>query len=101
MADMRALGALSNAARTERSVIRRQLRMGETSLSVILRDPPQPMAKDPLFDVLKWVRHRGHRWLIDVNRRAILEGVNLAVPLGQASERSRRWLVEEIEGEQW
>lgn len=98
---MRQLGVLSTRQRSGRAQVRRDLRSGRLSLASVLRNPPRELADDLVFDVLLRSRGFGLTKLRKANARAMSAGVNFALPLGTSSERSRRWLVESVLGEEW
>jgi hypothetical protein len=77
--------------------LRRALRDGDVSLAEVLLDPPECLAHLPIFQVLTMGRSLGPRKLQYLNTWAMREFVNLAVPLGQASKRSRKWCAENVQ----
>jgi hypothetical protein len=94
---MLTLGKRSNAVRSERAAMRRALERGALRLSDVIRERPG-WARDQLpFDLLLHQRHYGEAKLADLNRRAVLAGINLALPLARASARTREWLCAELE----
>lgn len=95
---MREIGALSAAARGRRGEVRRQLRSGELPLGEAMASPPEPLLDAALIDVIRWSRsnrsHGSRRSLEVIGRAALRDNVNLMMPLGRASERSRTWVAE-------
>lgn len=93
----RAALLLANESRTRISELKRALRSGQVALADVLTDPPDEFQNVPLVDVVRWsrgdVRHGG-AWFPRMGRRAVADGVNLMVPLGQASLRTRLWVVD-------
>lgn len=89
---------LSLLKRSARAEIRRRLRTGQLSLTELVSDPPPEMEGVVLVDVLRMLRdtnrERGQASLAAIGRRAVVDGVNLMVPLGTASARSRAWVAE-------
>jgi hypothetical protein len=62
-----------------------------------LHEPPDDLRTAPLLDLIQWTRSRGrrrHPSIVHVNAEAVRAGVNLLVPLGRASQRSREWVSE-------
>src|SRR4051794_9850268 len=86
---MLALGKRSGAVRRERAAMRRALERGVFRLSEVIRERPGWARDQLLFDLLLQQRHYGDGKLADVNRRAVLAGINLALPLARASARAR------------
>lgn len=84
----------SAAKRRAKAEIRRAVRAGEMSLAEVLLDQPPCMTTVRLLDLLDLVPNLGPRVITTIGRRAVRDGINLAVPLGHASSRSRVWLVE-------
>jgi hypothetical protein len=77
--------------------LRRDLHNGDVSLAEVLLDPPECIAHLPLFQVLLMGRSLGPRKLQYLNTWAMREFVNLATPLGQASQRSRQWCAKNVQ----
>jgi hypothetical protein len=79
----------------------RALRSGELTLDSVMADPPQALCHLALIDLIRMartfsVKGRGHRevWVERLGRRAVLDNINLCIPLGRASMRSRSWVAE-------
>ncbi len=87
--------AVGNAKRLEVAELRRRVRAGDITLLELLEDPPAAMAHVTLFDCALWVnrtqRRSGAR-TERLGRMALVEGVNLGMPVGRASARSRRFV---------
>lgn len=92
---MAAIGAQSSALRKERSEVRRAIRTGVLTLEAVMSDPPPALAGVLLIDVVRLgYRYRTAESVTELGRLALRAGVNLMIPLGVASERSRRWVAE-------
>jgi hypothetical protein len=90
---MATIGAQGNALRKERSDARRALRTGALSMEAVMRDPPPALAGVPLIDVVRLgYRYRNGGAITEIGRMALRDGVNLMMPLGTASVRSREWV---------
>jgi hypothetical protein len=87
------LNRRSAATRGERAGMRKALRAGQLLRSDVIRDEPAWASDQLLYDLLLRQPRFGHGKLRDLNRRAMLAGVNLAQPLELASTRTRDWLV--------
>lgn len=85
----------AHAKRSQISVIRQALRRGEITLEDVLLDPPEVLASVPLLDVLQMDRDRDTRstTMWKLNGAAVQEGVNLMLPVGRASEQTRRFAI--------
>lgn len=94
---MLALGKRSSTVRGERAAMRRALERGALRLSDVIRERPGWARDQLLFDLLLHQRHYGEGKLGDLNRRAVLAGINLALPLARASVRTREWVCAELE----
>jgi hypothetical protein len=64
----------------------------------VLDAPPDELATVPLPDLLLWVRGFGPEKLYHLGARAASahQRVNLLIPLGRASNRTRQWVAYEI-----
>lgn len=98
MRDMQTLCANSNRLRSAKAQFRAGLASGELALADVLADPPDCLQQTILLDLLRMARGIGATKLRLLNLRAMRDRVNLATPLGQTSERSRRWLADELSG---
>lgn len=83
----------ANALRAERAEIRKGLRDGSLTLENVLLDPPEALLAVPLLDVLQMDRHRRTTAMWRLNGLAVHEGVNLMLPVGHASEQTRRFAI--------
>lgn len=88
---LRAL-AQANDVRTARAGSKAALRYGRLSLPDALADPPDALKALPLWELLRLAPQLGVERCAKINRRAVLADVNLALPLGRASQHTRRWL---------
>ncbi len=91
------LHAASIIARRNRAAVRAALRSGTLTLQDAMTSPPPELLRDPLIDVLRHGRgccRRSPAWMEKLGREAVRDGVNLMVPLGRASARSRAWVAE-------
>jgi hypothetical protein len=83
--------------RAQITALKQQLLGGTLTLEDVLMDPPEALTQVPVIDVLRMTRragNRGARGLWQINGRAVHAGVNLMMPLGLASERTREWAAE-------
>lgn len=89
-----------NGFRLNAAELRRRVAAGEVTLEQILLDPPEYIHGLLLLDAVRKYRTgarnaaRSTRFIEAMGRRAMLEGVNLCVPVGRASLTSRRWVIE-------
>jgi hypothetical protein len=89
------MAALQTA--TERRVrlaeLRRELTRDRTALRRVLADPPPELANMAMVDVVRlaWGR-RSSPSLARLGRLAVRDGVNLMMPLGEASVHTRAWM---------
>jgi hypothetical protein len=84
----------ANAKRLRMAALRRYLRTETGALEDILRDPPAEFEDWPLIDVVRLgYNKRGSVACERLGRLAVRDGVNLLVPLGRASLRSREWII--------
>lgn len=84
--------------RLEREHARRDLRHGVLTLPDVVRDRPGALRPLALFALVLDLPGVGCRRLERLNERAIADGVNLAVTLAEASQRTLEWLVREVTG---
>lgn len=84
--------------RLEHAHVRRDLRRGVLTLPDVARERPGSLRPLALFALVLELPGVGCRRLDRLNQRAIADRVNLAVTLGEASERTLGWLVREITG---
>ena len=88
---------LANDKRLRIATVRRDLRNGTLSLSSAMSDPPDELLRYPLIDVIRWTRMQGRRCTrsdVEIGRRAVRDGVNLMLSVGDASPRSRAWVAQ-------
>jgi hypothetical protein len=83
--------ARSLALRQQKARWRRDLRSGVITLQQVYDAMPEELARVRLFELLEWCRYMSSEKMIAVGREAVRDGINLMVPLGRSSERSRRW----------
>ena len=94
---MATMGLRSNVVRRDRALMRARLGSGELRLSSVVRGREEWALEVQIIDLLLWQRCFGPEKLRTLNRRAVAAGVNLAQPLGRASERTLVWLARELE----
>jgi hypothetical protein len=92
--------ALANEARMDKASVRRDLRNGALTLAQVAANRPPSLCPMTLFALVLELPGFGSRRLEKLNRRALEDGMNLALTLGGASTRTLRWLVEEVTGQQ-
>lgn len=71
---------------------RHALADGRLTIADTMRDQPDELAHRALFEILLLARGVGRKRLQELNTRAIEDGVNLALTLGDADESTRRWV---------
>lgn len=92
---MTEIRALAHAKRRGMAAVRRKLRTGELTLGDVMAAQPAELNDVLLVDVLRWARRCGGKRVAEiVGREALRDQVNLMVPLGRASARSRAWVAE-------
>lgn len=84
----------ANTRRVQIALVRKRLRTGALPITAVMRTQPELLARAPLIDVIRWAYspNRGSRAIEQLGRQAVIDGVNLMVPLGRASARSRAWV---------
>jgi hypothetical protein len=96
--DAQRSAALRQARRqiTVRSEVRRGFRDGTLNLATVLADPPPELKRVLLVDVLRWaaVYQGATTRMVDLGAMALEARINLMVPLGRASVRTRAWAAE-------
>src|SRR5262245_43998073 len=96
---LRALRA-ANHRRANIAELKRRLHRGELTLAELVLRPPEDARSYLVFEVLLWGSHCGPSRLQSLNARALRRcEVNLAAPLGALTDRQRRWLAGELEGQ--
>lgn len=89
---------LANDKRLRVAALRQQMRTGQVTLTQVLMDPPEELSGYTILDVLRFPRstdrYQGSAGLTRLGRMALRDGVNLAIPLGEASARTRAWAAE-------
>lgn len=92
--------AIANVKRSAIREIKRQVQVGELVLADLLRDPPPALAHMSVFEVMMLRRQlRGQS--SDAARqkiggRAVADQVNVLIPLGRASQRTRNWAADNL-----
>jgi hypothetical protein len=86
----------ANAIRTARAQIKKQVQAGEITVAGLMADPPDVLSSMAVCDVIRFA-HKSHRgsdtwWFENLGKHAAIERVNLCVPLGRASVRTRAWI---------
>lgn len=86
----------ANVRRVEVSQWKRRLKRNPHAVRMALATRPAEIAHVPLVEMLAWARVGGLRSVAmeELGRQAALDGVNLLVPLGRASVKTRSWAVE-------
>jgi hypothetical protein len=89
--------SLANQRRTTRAQLRRRISTGDLTLAAVLEDPPDELRDLIILDIVRIARGSRHSaryvaWLERMGRAAIVDGVNLMMPLGRASQRTRDWV---------
>lgn len=93
--------ARSAHVKTERARIKKALATGDLSLEDVLMDPSSEVVGMAVIDVIRATR-REQRFgpsLWHINGLAVRAGVNLMIPVGKASLRTREWAV--MHGGMW
>ena len=88
----------ANARRLHIAAYRRALRTGQLPLESVMRDQPAPLAGELLVDVVRmaYTNRASTTGLERLGADAVSAGVNLMVPLGRASARSRAWVARNL-----
>lgn len=89
--------ATAQTRRLQIAELRHAVRRDPRLLIDWMHDPPDELRDIPLLDVVRWTRAsrtRGSVGVVELNGKAVRSGVNLMMPLGRASERSREWVAE-------
>ena len=101
---MSALLALqkANDARQEIADIRRRINAGELTMVDLLEDPPECLLGFTVLDVARMGYARSSSWrstpgIERLGHLAVRDGINLCMPLGKASLRTRRWVAVHIQ----
>lgn len=92
----------ANARRSDLATAKRALRDGTLTLHDAMMNPPQALKTVLLIDVIRQIRTQKVRSGAAVQllgRMAVRDDVNLLVPVGKASPRSREWVARH--GELW
>lgn len=83
----------ANDKRIARADLRARLVSERGSLADIMRDPPEVLADMALVDVVRLsYGKRSAASLARLGRLACRDHINLLMPLGEASERTREWV---------
>lgn len=89
---------LANERRIALADLRGSCKLNPELLAVVLLDPPAVLHGHSVIDAVRILR--GNRggvappWLTTLGRNALRDQVNLLVPIGRASERTRMWIAE-------
>ncbi len=86
----------ANERRLEVAEWRKRLRRNVPEIRRALATKPDPIAEVLVVELLSWARARGLRagQLEEIGRQAVVDDVNLLVPLGRASVKTRAWAIE-------
>lgn len=93
------MSALESANQKRMAIkdVKAALRSGELSLESVLLSPPAELERFPIIDVVRIARgvsgQSAPSWFQRMGRLAAIEQVNLLMPLGDASLRTRRWVI--------
>lgn len=105
VAEQREAARLSaNDKRRAVAATRQRLQSGTLTLADAMSNPPDELLRYPLIDVIRFTRRSlrpGGGSFVAIGRQAIRDDVNLMVPLGRASARSRAWVAEFGTHGQW
>lgn len=91
---------LALKAATERrmriSEIRRRARQGDVTLNELILDPPDELTSMLCIDVVRLTLRSQHSTagLQRLGRLAVRDGINLLMPVGGTSARTRAWIAE-------
>lgn len=85
-----------NARRLEWAKIRAELRRDPEAVRRVLVDPPESIGDRTVAELLALARHRGLRAksMRQLGHLAVRDKINLFVPVGEASARTRAWAAE-------
>jgi hypothetical protein len=87
----------ANATRLSIAAVRRRAQRGEITLSDLMLYPRPEFEQVPLVDVVRLVMTRRHGPALEgLGRAALRDGVNLMLPMGHASLRTRMWVAENV-----
>lgn len=89
--------ATGHATKKARAQVRKQLHERQITLVEIVEDPPVCMSRVLLPDLLKMEPWTGVTRINRLGRDASWAGINLFVTVGGMSNRTRGWLVEQLE----
>lgn len=84
---------LANRTIADRREVIARLRSGELPGYALVADPPPCLSTMFVFDLLRLLPRSGSGRVREINRLAVRDGINLAVPLSRLSEHRRHWLV--------
>lgn len=91
----RAALELANEKRLRIADLRRRIRTEHGALEDVLLNPPEELAGIPIIDIVRYAYdNRPAKTAERLGRLAIRDGVNLLMPLGRASARTREWTAE-------
>jgi hypothetical protein len=86
---------VANSKRLRKAELRRRLVSERGALRDVLLDPPPEFAHMPIIDVVRLAQtSRAAKSLQRLGRLAVRDRVNLLMPLGSASLRTREWTAE-------
>jgi hypothetical protein len=90
---------LANDKRTRRAELRRRLAAERGALREVLMDPPPELEGVPIIDVVRlaYGSGRASKSIERLGRLAVRDRMNLLMPLGKASVRTREWTAEHAE----
>lgn len=87
---------MANGRRMQLVELRRDMRAGRVTLAEIMVDPPDLLEHVACIDVVRmnYSRVKATPWMERLGRLAVADGINLMMPLGRASARTREWIAE-------
>jgi hypothetical protein len=92
---------VANAKRIAMAALRRRLRTERGALADVMLNPPAVLENVAIVDVVRLAySKRSGRMMQLLGREACRDNVNLLMPLGCASLRTRRWVAEHA-GSHW
>jgi glucose-6-phosphate dehydrogenase assembly protein OpcA len=88
----------ANEKRSRAAHLRRRLAGERGALRAVLLDPPEEFAQVAIIDVVRLAySKRSAKSLARLGRLAVRDRVNLMMPLGEASLRTREWTADHAE----
>ena len=86
---------MANDKRARITELRHRIASNRAALDEVLLDPPEALERMAIADVVRLAySQRSGAAMERLGRLALRDGVNLMMPLGRASLRSREWVAE-------